>query len=85
MTFIIFSHGIICIAHGNHFKAVSGKCTQMVVVYWEFSQCNAILTVKTKIFLTKFVLLTIGLSTCEMMLIRFLNQYIKLMSISDVI
>ena len=52
----------------------------MAVVYWEFKQCNTVLTLKTKMYLTEFVLLKVGLSTCKMMSIRFLNQYIKLMS-----
>ena len=56
----------------------------MAVVYLEFKQCNTVLTVKTNISLTEFVLLKIGLSTCKMMSIRFLNQYMKLMSVSDV-
>ena len=56
----------------------------MAVVYWEFKQCNTVLTLRKKIFLTEFVLLKIGLSTYKMMSIRFLNQYIKLMSVSDV-
>ena len=78
MTFIIFSHGIICIVHGNDLKLC-----QVSVYKWQLyvgSLNNVtVLTLKPKIFLTVFLK-----STCKMMSIRFLNQYIKLMSVSDV-
>ena len=73
MTFIICSHGIICIVQGNEFKLCQASVHILQLYSGGLSKGQNINYNKSKILITKLVLLKIGLRTC------------KMMSVSDVI